>query len=71
MVRRRRSSRHTEIEPARAVSEPDLQCLNYLVFEGRKPVAAFALRDDAEQWIEEFGHRAMKLRKASKPGKVR
>jgi len=25
-------------------------------------VAAFAMRDDAEHWIEEFGNREMKLR---------
>jgi len=40
------------------------------VFDEHKLVAAFALRDDAEQWIEEFGHPTMELREMSKRGKV-
>ncbi len=54
----------------RAVAGPDLRALSYLVFDRRKLVAAFVRRDDAEQWIEEFGHPGMELREASKPGKV-
>ncbi len=54
----------------RAVDRPGLQDLSYRVFDGRKLVAAFARRDDAEHWIEEFGHPKMKLREASMQGKV-
>jgi hypothetical protein len=53
-----------------AVDRPGLQNLSYLVFDGRKLVAAFARRDDAEQWIEEIGHPTMKLREVSKQGKT-
>ena len=42
-----------------------MQSLRYLVFDGRKLVAAFARRDDAEHWIEEMGHPAMELREVS------
>jgi hypothetical protein len=45
----------------------DWQSLSYLVFDGKTLVAAFALRDDAEHWIEECGNRAMKLRRMSAP----
>jgi hypothetical protein len=60
------------IEPdeMRAVIQSDLQSLSYLVFDRRKLVAAFAQRDDAEQWIEEFGHPTMELREMNKQGKV-
>jgi len=60
------------IEPdeMRVVTQSDLQSLSYLVFDRRKLVAAFAQRDDAEQWIEEFGHPTMELREMSKRGKV-
>jgi hypothetical protein len=51
----------------RAVAEPDWQKLTYLVFDGQKLVAAFAMRDDAQHWIEECGNRAMKLREMSAP----
>ena len=46
----------------RAVARPGVQSLPYLVFDGRKLVAAFARRDDAGHWIEEMGHPAMELR---------
>jgi hypothetical protein len=49
-----------------AIARPGLQNLSYQVFDGRKLVAAFARRDDAEQWIEVIGHPAMVLRKVSK-----
>jgi hypothetical protein len=62
--------RRIEPDAGRTAAQPDLHSLSYLVFEGHKLVAAFALRDDAEQWIEEFGHPAMELRKISKQGKV-
>jgi hypothetical protein len=54
----------------RAVDRPGLQDLSYRVFDGRKLVAAFARRDDAEQWIEQIGHPTMKLREVSKQGKT-
>jgi len=62
--------RRTKPDAIRTAAEPDLHSLSYLVFDGHKLVAAFALRDDAEQWIEEFGHSTMKLRERSKRGKV-
>ncbi len=46
----------------RALSQADKQKLAYLVFDGHRLVAAFAMRDDAEHWIEECGSLAMKLR---------
>jgi hypothetical protein len=64
------SRRRTELDAMRAAAQPDLQSLSYLVFDGHKLVAAFALRDDAEQRIEEFGHPTMELREMSKRGKV-
>ncbi len=63
-------SRRTGPDAIRAVAAPDLRALRYLVFDRRKLVAAFARRDDAEHWIEEFGHPRMKLREVSKQGKV-
>jgi hypothetical protein len=41
--------------------------LSYFVFERQELVAAFAMRDDAENWIEECGSRAMKLREVAPP----
>jgi hypothetical protein len=59
------------IEPMKcAVTQSDLQSLSYLVFDHRKLVAAFAQRDDAEQWIEQFGHPTMELREMGMRGKV-
>ena len=49
----------------RAAAGSGVQSLRYLVFDGRKLVAAFARRDDAEHWIEEMGHPAMELRGAN------
>jgi hypothetical protein len=49
-----------------AAERPGLQNLSYRVFDGRKLVAAFARRDDAEQWIEVIGHPAMVLREVNK-----
>jgi hypothetical protein len=54
----------------RAAALPDIHSLRYLVFDGRKLVAAFARRDDAGQWIEEIGHPTMELREVSKQGRV-
>jgi hypothetical protein len=54
--------RRIEPDTARAVAQPNLQSLSHMVFDGHLLVAAFARRDDAEQWIEECGHPAMKLR---------
>jgi len=62
--------RHTEPDAMRAAAQSDLQSLSYLVFDRHKLVVAFALRDDAEQWIEEFGHPTMELRDMSKRAKV-
>jgi hypothetical protein len=58
-----RLSRQDEVCP---VLQIDWQQLAYLVFDGHKLVAAFAMRDDAELWIEECGNHAMKLRRASR-----
>jgi hypothetical protein len=52
----------TSPNEVRVVTRPDWQKLIYLVFDGRDLVAAFALRDDAQLWIEEFGNHSMKLR---------
>jgi hypothetical protein len=51
----------------RPVARPNRKKLTYLVFDGHKLVAAFAMRDDAELWIEECGNLAMKLRDTSAP----
>jgi hypothetical protein len=48
-----------------AVAQPDLKTLSYLVLDRRTLVAAFAMRDDAEHWIEECGNPAMELREMS------
>jgi hypothetical protein len=45
-----------------AVAQPDLKTLSYLVLDRRTLVAAFAMRDDAEHWIDECGNPAMELR---------
>lgn len=55
------ASRRGEPDKVRAIGEPDLQSLGYLVFDRKKLVAAFAMHDDAEQWIGEFGNQRMKL----------
>ncbi|MBV8055613.1 MAG: hypothetical protein JO071_10280 [Deltaproteobacteria bacterium] len=62
--------RRTKPEAIRTAAQPDMHSLSYLVFDGHKLVAAFALRDDAQQWIEEFGHSMMKLREMNKRGKA-
>jgi hypothetical protein len=59
------SRRNANPDELRAVTRPDLQSLSYMVFEGQELVAAFAMRDDAEHWIEECGHPAMELRDMS------
>jgi len=48
-----------------AVAQPDLKTLSYLVLDRRTLVAAFAMRDDAEHWIDECGNPAMELREMS------
>jgi len=48
-----------------AVAQPDLKTLSYLVLDRRTLVAAFAMRDDAEHFIEECGNSAMELREMS------
>ena len=48
-----------------AVAQPDLKNLSYLVLDRRTLVAAFAMRDDAEHWIDECGNPAMELREMS------
>ena len=55
------ASRRAEPDKIRAVAKPNLQSLAYLVFDRKKLVAAFAMHDDAEQWIGEFGNREMRL----------
>ncbi len=60
------SRRNANLDEVPAAARPDLQTLSYLVLEGHRPVAAFAMRDDAEHWIEECGHPAMELRKVGK-----
>ncbi len=62
--------RGTESDAIRTVAQPDLQSLSYQVFEGNKLVAAFARRDDAQQWIEEFGNSRMELLEVSKRGRA-
>jgi hypothetical protein len=47
------------------VAQPDWQRLAYLVFDGQRLVAAFALRDDAEDWIEQCGNQQMMVRESS------
>lgn len=63
----RRSRRCTEPDEVRTASQPNLQSLSYLVFDGHRLVAAFAMRDDAEQWIEDCGNRTMEVRERSAP----
>ncbi|MBV8772964.1 MAG: hypothetical protein JO166_11650 [Deltaproteobacteria bacterium] len=60
-------SRYVVRDEVRSVAEPDWRKLVYLVFDGHKLVAAFALRDDAQHWIEECGNHAMELRQISAP----
>jgi hypothetical protein len=60
------SSRRIEAEPAAPTSCAVLHNLHYLVFDRDKLVAAFAWRDDAEQWIEESGHSTMQVREVGK-----
>jgi hypothetical protein len=60
-----RGRRSTESDEVYAVAQPDLQSLTYLVFDGHALVAAFAMRDDAEQWIGECGNSTMELREMS------
>jgi hypothetical protein len=43
----------------------DQQHLTYLIFDGLSLVAAFAMRDDAEGWIDVCGNQQMTLRKSS------
>lgn len=62
--------RRTEPDAMPAAAQPELQSLSYLVFDRHRLVAAFARRDDAEQWIEEFGHPTMELREMGKRGKA-
>lgn len=64
-------SRYVVPDEVRSIVEPDWQKLVYLVFDGHKLVAAFALRDDAQHWIEECGNHAMELRQISAPAEVR
>jgi hypothetical protein len=59
------SRQTTNRDEGRAVAQPGLRNLCYLVFDGHKLVAAFARRDDAVHWLEECGHPAMDLRRIS------
>jgi hypothetical protein len=61
------ASRRAEPDKVRAVASPGLESLGYLVFDRKKLVAAFAMHDDAEQWIGEFGNRDMKLQEKGTP----
>jgi hypothetical protein len=56
--------RRTESEEVGKAAPSDLASLKYLVFDGVELVAAFAMRADAELWIEECGNGAMTLRNA-------
>lgn len=61
------ASRRAEPDKVRAVARAGLESLGYLVFDRKKLVAAFAMHDDAEQWIGEFGNREMKLQENDTP----
>jgi hypothetical protein len=61
------ASRCADPDEVHAVAKPYWQKLTYLVFDGQKLVATFAMREDAQHWIEECGNRAMKLREMSGP----
>ena len=61
------ANRRAEPDKVRAVAKPYLQSLGYLVFDRKKLVAAFAMHDDAEQWIGEFGNREMRLQENGTP----
>lgn len=54
-------SRPTEQNKVHQPAQPDLAPLKYLVFDGDELVAAFAMRSDAEHWIEDCGNHAMTL----------
>jgi hypothetical protein len=56
-----RTRRRIEPKEMRAITAAALRRLNYLVFDRNNLVAAFAWLDDAEQWIEEYGHPTMRL----------
>ena len=57
--------RQIDAEQSALASRAAVRDLPYLVFDRNKLVAAFAWRDDAEQWIEEFGHSTMQVRQIS------
>lgn len=61
------SHRRVKPDALPAVAQLDLQSLSHLVFDGLMLVAAFARRDDAEEWIEQCGHPAMKLGHLPRP----
>jgi hypothetical protein len=56
----KRYSRYST-DTIRVAAQADSPTLCQLVFDDHKLVAAFARRDDAEQWIEQCGHPAMEL----------